>query len=467
MKELVLDAEKIENITEILKAENNSIWVGKVGTLHLKGYAVEILTKLRIPEENILEVLDLNTNEHQHLMEILKEENNSIWVGKVKNLSLGGHITEILPKLIIHKENEMETFVFDTGYSKHFAETPDIENNSIWVGKVGTLHLKGYAVDIFTKLRIPEENVLEELSLNTNEQQKPTEILKEENNSIWVGKMRKLELSGYAVEILPRLIIHEENEMEELDLRTGFLGQITEILRMKNKSLWVGKVKVLKLRDHTIKILPKLGFHKENQMKVLSLFTDKPSYIVSISREENKSIWVGKVEKLELYDQTVEILPKLRIHKENVMEELFLSSRCYSFITEILKEEKNSIWVGKVKVLKLEGYTLGILPKLRIHEENEMEKLFLGARCYSFITEILKTKDKSVWVGRVKRLELSCFAIEILPKLRFHGENVMEKLVLSADKPEEISEILKTKDKSVWVGKVKKVRLEGLAKKIE
>ncbi|OIR57752.1 MAG: uncharacterized protein A8A55_1472 [Amphiamblys sp. WSBS2006] len=123
---------------------------------------------------------------------------------------------------------------------------------------------------------------------------------------------------------------------------------------------------------------------------------------------------------------------------------------------EILKEENNSILVGKVKKLDLHEYALGILLKLKLHEENEVEELELGIDYPENVIEILKEENNSIWVGKVKRLGLSHYAVEILPKLRIYGENVVEEFKLDGSyKTYYITEILKTENNSIWVGKIR------------
>ncbi|OIR55659.1 MAG: uncharacterized protein A8A55_3595, partial [Amphiamblys sp. WSBS2006] len=65
----------------------------------------------------------------------------------------------------------------------------------------------------------------------------------------------------------------------------------------------------------------------------------------------------------------------------------------YKQVPEIFGMENNSIWVGKVKKLRLNGYAVEILPKLRIHEENVMEELMLSAEGAEHITRILKEES--------------------------------------------------------------------------
>ncbi|OIR55757.1 MAG: uncharacterized protein A8A55_3498, partial [Amphiamblys sp. WSBS2006] len=153
-------------------------------------YTVGILTKLRIHKENVMEeVLELYADKTEHISEILKTENNSIWVGRVKKLNLVGDVVDILPKLDFHEENVMEELlVFYADKTEHISEILKTENNSIWIGKVHRLSLKNNAIQLLPKLRIHEDNVMEELWLNAYEVDQITEILKTENNSVWVGK---------------------------------------------------------------------------------------------------------------------------------------------------------------------------------------------------------------------------------------------------------------------------------------
>ncbi|OIR55910.1 MAG: uncharacterized protein A8A55_3345, partial [Amphiamblys sp. WSBS2006] len=177
-----------------------------------------------------------------------------------------------------HEENVMEELVLSAKYPGEISKMLKAENKNILIriGKMKRLELRGYAIGILPKLRIHGENVIEKLVLDTYCSKRLSEILKTENNSIWIGKMKKLELNDYAIEILPMLGIHEENVMEELILYAGYPDRITKILKIlgkkNNNTLdWMGKVKRLELKDHAIKILPKLRFYEETVMEELRL----------------------------------------------------------------------------------------------------------------------------------------------------------------------------------------------------
>ncbi|OIR56821.1 MAG: uncharacterized protein A8A55_2428 [Amphiamblys sp. WSBS2006] len=367
----------------------------------------------------------------------------------------------VLLELLDFADGHIPDLSLETSRKKYIEEITEKESNLGWIGKVKKLSLIGSAVEALPRLKLHQENKMEELVLETYIPGYIAEILRMENNSIWVGKVRKLFLKQKAIQILHKLKFHDENEMEEFGLDSYTTGNIAEILQMENNSVWIGKVKVLKLKRHTIQILPKLRIHGENELKEFDLSASNPKNITEILKEENNSVWMGKVKTLKLGGYAIQILPKLRIHGENEVEELELYAQQKEIVAEILRIESSSIWVGKVKRLVLRGYGVGILPKLKLHQENMMELFLLNAQIPENITEILKEENKSIWAGKVKRLELKHLAVKILPKLKLHGENEMEELVLDAYRSEHITEMLEMENKSIRVGKVRKISLEG------
>ncbi|OIR56021.1 MAG: uncharacterized protein A8A55_3235, partial [Amphiamblys sp. WSBS2006] len=112
--------------------------------------------------------------------------------------------------------------------------------------------------------------------------------------------MKWLVLDGYAVELLPKLRFREENQVEKLLLSAEGAGQIKAILEAENQSIWIGKVKKLVLYGYAVKLLSKLGFHEETQMEELSLGAEGADQITEIRKTEDRSIWVGKVKSLDL-----------------------------------------------------------------------------------------------------------------------------------------------------------------------
>ncbi|OIR56676.1 MAG: uncharacterized protein A8A55_2575 [Amphiamblys sp. WSBS2006] len=458
-QEIHLNAKYSCHVSTILEAEDRSVWIGSTRKLYLEGYAVEILPKLRFHEENVMKVIRLSADDSEQITGILETEDSSLWVGRVKELYLARYAVEILPKLRFHEENVIEEIRLFAHSSDQITGILEEEDNNVWVGRMKELYLARYAVEILPKLRFHEENVIEELLLSADDSDQITGILKTEDSSLWIGKVKNLDLREYAIEILPKLRFQEENEIEGLHLCAYGSGQVSRILETEDNSLWVGRVKEIDLDEYAIDILPKLRFHEENVMEVIRLSADKPGQINKILETEDSSLWVGRVKELYLSGYTIDILPKLRFHEENVMEVICLSADKPGQINKILETEDSSLWVGRVKELYLSGYTMEILPKLRFHEENVIEGLFLSTDDSGQISRILETEDNSLWMGKVKELYLCEYGVEILPKLGFHEEREIEELHLCPEKQEDIAGILRKENRSICLGRVKKLRL--------
>ncbi|OIR55935.1 MAG: uncharacterized protein A8A55_3319, partial [Amphiamblys sp. WSBS2006] len=322
--------------------------------------------------------------------------------------------------------------------------------------------LERYAINLLPKLKLHEDNVLEEeFSLDAELGEHVSSILGTGNGTIWLGKVKKLRLERHAINLLSKLKLHEDNVMEEFWPVTWFGGPVSEKLHAKD-SIWLGKVKNMKLEQHAINILPLLKLHEDSEMEELKLDADAEKYICSILRAKDNSIWLGKVRKLKLNNRAINLLPKLRLHEDSEIEEFYLCVWQREHISEILVKKDSSIWLGKVKSLTLKGHAVNLLPKLKLHEDNVMEWLYLDVWGRECVSGIFGAEYSSIWLGKVKSLKLYGYAINLLPKLKLHEDNVMD-VCLSVWGREYVSEILVKKDNSIWLGKVKSLTLKGHA----
>ncbi|OIR56075.1 MAG: uncharacterized protein A8A55_3178 [Amphiamblys sp. WSBS2006] len=99
-------------------------------------------------------------------------------------------------------------------------------------------------------------------------------------------------------------------------------------------------------------------------------------------------------------------VPKLVLHKENVMEYFCLEAWTKEQVSVIMRAEDSSIRLGKMKKLRLRAFAINILPKLGLHKEDGMERVCLEAWEKEQFSEIMRAKNNSVLFGKVKRLEL-------------------------------------------------------------
>ncbi|OIR55845.1 MAG: uncharacterized protein A8A55_3408, partial [Amphiamblys sp. WSBS2006] len=268
--------------------------------------------------------------------------------------------------------------------------------------------------------KLHEGNVMEAVALNINKKEHIPGILRAAENSILVGKVKRLELFNYSINILPKLKLHGGNVMEKFHLSAYEKKYLSEIDCVADNSIWLGKTKRLELFNYAIIILPKMKLHEGNVMEAVALNINKKEHIPRILAVADNSIRLVKAKRLELLNYSINILPKLTLHEEGDVEVLYLSADETEYLSGILRAADNSIRFVKAKRLELWNYSINILPKLTLREGNVMEKFHLSAYKTEHISEILCAADNSILVGKVKRLELFNYAINILPKLKLH-----------------------------------------------
>ncbi|OIR57137.1 MAG: uncharacterized protein A8A55_2109 [Amphiamblys sp. WSBS2006] len=463
MEILQLSAERMEQVSDVIRAENNSIKLEKVKKLELCLYANKILPKIVLHEENVMEILHLSAEKTEHVSEIIKAKINSIRLGKINNLELRNYAANILPKLSLHGENAMERVCLSAERMEQVSGVIRAENNSIKLEKINNLELRNYAANILPKLSLHGENAMEMFYLNAEKTEHVSEIAKTKNNSIKLGKVKKLELKVFGINILPKLVLHEENVMEEFRLNGWTIGHVSGIMSVENNSIRLGKIKNLKLMNYAISILTKLVLHGENVMESFFMSAERFQYVSEVLWSKNSSIFLGKVKKLELCLYANKILPKLVLHEENVMEEFCLNGWTIKHVSEIIKAKSNSIRLGKIKNLELRNYAINVLTKLVLDVENVMKRVFMSAGNLENVSEVIWSENSSIFLGKVKKLELCLYAINILPKLVLHEENVVEEFRLNGWNIEHVSGIMSVENSSIYWGTTKKLELKSFA----
>ncbi|OIR57720.1 MAG: uncharacterized protein A8A55_1507, partial [Amphiamblys sp. WSBS2006] len=248
--------------------EHRREWVENGGTVLVQPQAIDLLT-LATPEL-LTETILLNPEAVVTLKNIALSDTllfklldkTDVVVGE--NVSVFGNFrgedciragTDFEELCLLRPASFQEEMQPNTRFLENIARIP---NNSIKLGKVKNLKLESYAIHILLKLKLHEENEMEEFSLNAEKKEYVSEVIRAENNTIWLGKVKNLRLKSFAIRILPKLVLHEENEMEVFHLSAGEKEYVSEVIRVENNSIWLGKVKKLELELFAVKILPKL-----------------------------------------------------------------------------------------------------------------------------------------------------------------------------------------------------------------
>ncbi|OIR57406.1 MAG: uncharacterized protein A8A55_1833 [Amphiamblys sp. WSBS2006] len=364
-----------------------------------EGMGVEYREEVRLSSQVI-------ENSVRFMENITRIPENSICVGRMKHLVLNGYAVSILPLLLLDEDNEIEALYLSGGRRECVSEILGTRDSSIWLGKVKSLGLVGYAVNILPKLNL-QDSEIEGLYLNAGMREYVSETLGAGDRSIWLGKVKSLGLVGYAASILPKLNL-QDSEIEELYLSGGRRECVSEILGTRDSSIWLGKVKSPRLESYAVNILPKLNL-QGSEIEGLYLSAGRRECVSEILSVKDGTIWLGRVESLVLYGYAANILPKVNL-QDSEIKELYLSAGRRECVSETLVAKDNSIWIGKVKSLKLERHAIKILPKLWLHKDNMIDSLVI---IRVGIDMLLK---KDYWIlGKIKTARS---ALEVLLPLK-------------------------------------------------
>ncbi|OIR57259.1 MAG: uncharacterized protein A8A55_1976 [Amphiamblys sp. WSBS2006] len=305
-------------------------------------------------------------------------------------------------------------------------------------------------INILPKLRIHEDSEIEWLELSADEEEHVAAILTKDQ-PIYIRRVKKMELWDYAVGILPKLRVHEGSEVEWLKLSASKKEHVAAILT-KDQTFCVGRVKNMWLWSYAVGILPKLRVHEGSEVEWLKLSASKKEHVAAILTKD-QTFCVGRVKNMWLWSYAAGVITKIKIHENCEVEKLSLYTNEEEHVAPIFTKDQ-PFCIGRVKGIRLREYAVRVVTKTGVNENNGVEELSLSASKEEHVA-ITLAKDQSIYVGRVKKLELRYYAVIILPAFRIHKDNTMEEFVL-VGRGEHLYKILWRRDNSIELGRIRK-----------
>ncbi|OIR56351.1 MAG: uncharacterized protein A8A55_2902 [Amphiamblys sp. WSBS2006] len=133
----------------------------------------------------------------------------------------------------------------------------------------------------------------------------------------------------------------------------------------------------------------------------------------------------------------------------------------------MLGKENRSICIDMVKNLELHGHAIEILLKLKFHKERAMESLLLRADNPEQITKLRETEDNSILLGRANNFYVYYFSIDALPELEFQEVPVIHGFWVIANTPEQVAGILERNNGSIPIVKATDLRAGDILQKLK
>ncbi|OIR56326.1 MAG: uncharacterized protein A8A55_2928 [Amphiamblys sp. WSBS2006] len=388
---------------------------------------INILPKLRIHVDSEIEILSLTASEEAHVAEVLKQE-KPFCVGRVEDMWLEGYAVGVITKMSL-KDCEIEYLSLTASEEAHVAAVL-AQKKPFCVGRVKDMRFEEYAVGVITKMS-PEDCEIESLRLYAPRKEHVAEVLKQEK-PFCVGRVKKMKLTGYAASVITKMSL-KDCGVEDLRMHASEEAHVAEVLAQE-KPFCVGRVKTMELEDYAVGVITKMGL-KDCEFESLSLYANEEAHVAGILKQENP-FCVGRVKKMWLGDYAVGVITKMSL-KDCEIGMLWLSASEKEHVAAVLEEE-NPFCVGRVMNMNIWDYAASVITKMTIHEDNTMKSFALDAG-RDHLSRILGEGDNSIDLGRIRTGGLRV-PEEIKRKLRYTLVDGEGKEVLEEESDEEVLE---------------------------
>ncbi|OIR57715.1 MAG: uncharacterized protein A8A55_1519 [Amphiamblys sp. WSBS2006] len=352
-------------------------------------------------------------------------------------------LINILPKLRIHGDSEIEWFCLDASEEAHVAEVL-AQENPFCVGRVKNMDLKEYAVGVITKMSLKDCEI-EWLCLTAREEEHVSAVLAQEK-PFCVGRVKVMWLGDYAVGVITKMSL-KDCGVESLSLIASRKEHVAKVLAQENP-FCVGGVKEMVLEDYAVCVITKMSL-KDCEIEMLVLDASEKTHVAEVLKQK-KPFCVGRVKNMWLKEYAVGVITKMSL-KDCEIGTLWLTASEEAHVAEVLAQEK-PFCVGRVKVMWLGEYAVGVITKMSL-KDCEIERLCLTASEEAHVAKVL-AQEKPFCVGRVKEMFLWGYTASVITKMTIHEDNTMERFILDAY-GKELSRILKEGDNSIDLGRIR------------
>eukprot|EP00917_Polyrhabdina_sp_WS-2016_P029009 GHVP01061846.1.p1 GENE.GHVP01061846.1~~GHVP01061846.1.p1 ORF type:complete len:281 (+),score=27.51 GHVP01061846.1:1783-2625(+) len=232
-----------------------------------------------------------------------------------------------------------------------------------------------------------------------------------------------IKFMNYALCIFPKLEVPEDNILQELLLESNFRESLGFLDGVEDQSFHIGKVTGrLQIIEYACLMLSKIKIPKDNELK---------EFIISLVYKdiiESRPIYTRKViDRIILSGGAFLLIPNLKIPEENTLRTLVLSlDRKNEDLLDDIQENSASLHVVFDELI-VKKYATYILPKIKISEHNSMKALLLGSpyddpytrHTFYYFSCI---KHKSIYLGTIlDQIEMNHCSVFILKKLKIGG----------------------------------------------
>ncbi|OIR56131.1 MAG: uncharacterized protein A8A55_3123, partial [Amphiamblys sp. WSBS2006] len=440
IERLGLTASEEAHVAGILKQEKH-FCVGRVKTIWLKDYAVGVITKMSLKDCEI-ERLGLTASEEAHVAAVIAQE-KPFCVGRVESMWLKDYAVGVITKMSL-KDCEFEKLGLTAREEAHVAAVL-AQEKPFCVGRVKNMRLWDYAVGVITKMSLKDCEI-EYLRLTAREEAHVAEVLKQEK-PFCVGRVESMWLKDYAASVITKMTTHEDNTMG-IFILDGNEDQLSRILEEGDNSIDLGRIRTG-------------GLHVPEKIKRKLRYTLVDGEGKEVLGEE-EPLCVGRVEAMVLREYAVSFITKMNLGDCEI-EHLGLTAREEAYVAAVTQWKP--VCVGRrVEGMWRKDYAVGDITKMSL-KDCEIKYLHLTASEEAHVAVVL-AQEKPFCVGRVKNMFLEGYAVGVITKMKIHEDNTMESFVLAGNE-DQLSRILEEGDNSIDLGRIRTGGLVYVPEKIK
>ncbi|OIR56263.1 MAG: uncharacterized protein A8A55_2991 [Amphiamblys sp. WSBS2006] len=315
-----------------------------------KTFLINIFPKLRISEDRGLEKLVLDADKEEQVSAILAQEQPT-HIRRVNEMVFKGYAVNALTKIITNEDSEVKTLTLSADKKEQVAAIL-AQEETFCVGRVKEMIFHYYAVNVLVKIITNEDTDVEHLVLYAVKEEQVTAILAQEKTFCVGGRrVKNMSLGSYAVNVLARIEISEDGEVENLLVRAQEEEHVAAILAQeKTFCVGSGRVKNISLGSYAVNVLTRIEISEDGEVESLTLKAYKKEHVAAIlTREQTFCVGSGRVKNISLGSYAVNVLARIEI-SEDCLLEMFIMHANEEQSFKLLEAEDRSIEVGRIRI---------------------------------------------------------------------------------------------------------------------
>eukprot|EP00917_Polyrhabdina_sp_WS-2016_P005062 GHVP01011576.1.p1 GENE.GHVP01011576.1~~GHVP01011576.1.p1 ORF type:complete len:1533 (+),score=197.16 GHVP01011576.1:111-4601(+) len=353
------------------------------------------------------------------------EEMEMINLGVLGEVGLYHKAFYLLPKIGFTEDNEVTIIDIDTLESEvdhdriRGMETTSLEG-------VNRININNSGVYLLPRIRSGSNSGFENITINTQELEIDHEGIRE-MDAINLGKLNELVLNNKALYILPKIMAEGENDIDTIQIDTLESEIDHERIREMDR-ISLRRVSTLSLINNAVYLLPRITVDDGSYNPKLKIDT-KNSEIDHERITEMGAISLRNVTSLYLYSTALYFLSRIQCEKAYMVEVLEINT----LDCEIDQERIDGMGIvnlGFVSALMIYNKALYILPKMRFDGENILERVHINTLDSEIDCKVINQMGE-VSLGLTANIGLYNRALYILPKITFEEDSTMETMFIN------------------------------------